>query len=68
MIGQTFSHFRVVEMLGVRQRGLFGSAHRLSSVVMTNGNWWDRAKLPPGPQPIDIRKCERLCPLRKEQR
>jgi hypothetical protein len=30
-----------------------------------NSDWWDRAKLPPRPQPIEIRKRERLCTLRK---
>jgi hypothetical protein len=34
---------------------------------MTNSDWWDRAKLPPRPQPIEIRKRERLCTLRKDQ-
>ena len=32
-----------------------------------NSTWWDRAKLPPRPQPIEIRKRERLCTLRKGQ-
>jgi hypothetical protein len=32
---------------------------------MTNSDWWDRAKLPPRPQPIEIRTRERLCTLRK---
>ena len=32
---------------------------------MTNSDWWDRAKQPPRPQPIEIRKRERLCTLRK---
>jgi hypothetical protein len=32
---------------------------------MTNSDWWDRAKLPPRPTPIEIRKRERLCTLRK---
>ena len=27
--------------------------------------WWGRAKRPPRPQPIEIRKRERLCTLRK---
>jgi hypothetical protein len=30
-----------------------------------NSDWWDRAKLPPRPQPIEIRKREPLCMLRK---
>jgi hypothetical protein len=32
---------------------------------MTNSDWWDRAKLPPRPQPIEIRKRELLATLRK---
>jgi hypothetical protein len=32
---------------------------------LPNRDWWDRAKLPPRPQPIEIRKRERLCTLRK---
>jgi hypothetical protein len=32
---------------------------------MTNSDWWDRAKQPPRPQPIEIRRRERLCTLRK---
>ena len=32
---------------------------------MTNSDWWDRAKTPPRPQPIEIRTRERLCTLRK---
>ena len=32
-----------------------------------NADWWDRAKLPPRPQPIEIRTRERLCTLRKGQ-
>ena len=34
---------------------------------MTNSDWWDRAKTPPRPQPIEIRTRERLCTLRKDQ-
>jgi hypothetical protein len=34
---------------------------------VTNSDWWDRAKTPPRPQPIEIRKRERLCTLRKDQ-
>ena len=30
-----------------------------------NSDWWDRAKLPPRPQPIEIRTRQRLCTLRK---
>ena len=30
-----------------------------------NSDWWGRAKLTPRPQPIEIRKRERLCTLRK---
>jgi hypothetical protein len=30
-----------------------------------DSNWWDRATLPPRPQPIEIRKRELLCTLRK---
>jgi hypothetical protein len=30
-----------------------------------NSDWWDRAKLPPRPQPIEIRKRELLATLRK---
>jgi hypothetical protein len=30
--------------------------------------WWSRAKQPARPQPIEIRKRERLCTLRKDQR
>jgi hypothetical protein len=33
--------------------------------VTPNSYWWSRAKLPPRPQPIEIRKGERLCTLRK---
>ena len=32
---------------------------------MTNSDWWGRAKLPPRPQPIEIRKRELLATLRK---
>jgi hypothetical protein len=32
---------------------------------VTNSDWWDRAKLPPRPQPIEIRKRELLVTLRK---
>jgi hypothetical protein len=32
---------------------------------VTDSDWWCRAKLPPRPQPIEIRKRERLCVLRK---
>jgi hypothetical protein len=32
---------------------------------MTDSDWWDRAKLPPRPQPIEIRRRQRLCTLRK---
>jgi hypothetical protein len=32
---------------------------------MTNSDWWARAKLPPRPQPIEIRKRERLGMVRK---
>ena len=32
-----------------------------------NSSWWERAKLPPRPQPIEIRTRERLCTLRKGQ-
>jgi hypothetical protein len=32
---------------------------------VTNSDWWSRAKLPPRPQPIEIRKRQRLCTLRK---
>jgi len=31
-----------------------------------NSDWWDRAKLRPRPQPIEIRKREPLCTLRKD--
>jgi hypothetical protein len=31
---------------------------------VTNSDWWDRAKLPPRPQPIEMRTRERLCTLR----
>jgi hypothetical protein len=34
---------------------------------VTNSDWWDRAKLPPRPPPIEIRTRERLCTLRKGQ-
>ena len=33
---------------------------------MTNSDWWDRAKLPPRPQPIEIRTRERLYELHKD--
>jgi hypothetical protein len=33
--------------------------------VTPDSSWWDRAKQPPRPQPIEIRKQERLCTLRK---
>ncbi len=32
-----------------------------------NSGWWDRAKLPPRPPLIEIRKRERLCTLRKDE-
>ena len=32
---------------------------------MTDSDWWARAKLPPRPQPIEIRKRETICTLRK---
>jgi hypothetical protein len=32
---------------------------------LTNSDWWGRAKLPPRPQPIEIRKRELLATLRK---
>jgi hypothetical protein len=32
---------------------------------VTNSDWWDRAKTPPRPQPIEIRTRERPCMLRK---
>jgi hypothetical protein len=32
-----------------------------------DSGWWSRAKQPPRPQPIEIRKRERLCTLRKDQ-
>jgi hypothetical protein len=35
------------------------------AATLPNRDWWDRAKLPPRPQPIEIRKRERLCTLRK---
>jgi hypothetical protein len=35
-----------------------------SASNMTNSDWWDRAKLPPRPAQIEIRKRERLCTLR----
>jgi hypothetical protein len=34
---------------------------------MTNSDWWDRAKLPPRPQPIEIRKRETICTLCNHQ-
>jgi hypothetical protein len=34
--------------------------------VTPNSDWWARAKLPPRPQPIEIRKRELLCTLRKD--
>jgi hypothetical protein len=33
--------------------------------VTPNSDWWDCAKVPPRPEPIEIRKRERLCTLRK---
>jgi hypothetical protein len=33
---------------------------------MTNSDWWDRAKLPPRPQPIEIRRRELLCTLHRD--
>ena len=33
-----------------------------------NSDWWDRAKTPPRPQPIEIRKRERLCALVEGER
>ena len=33
----------------------------------TNSDWWDRAKLPPCPQPIEVRKHEPICTLRKDE-
>jgi hypothetical protein len=30
-----------------------------------NSDWWDRTKQPARPRPIEIRKRERLCTLRK---
>ena len=30
-----------------------------------NSEWWERAKRPPRPQPIEIRTRQRLCTLRK---
>jgi hypothetical protein len=38
------------------------------TTVTPNSDWWDRAKLPPRPQPIEIRQRERLCTLRKGDR
>jgi hypothetical protein len=32
---------------------------------VTDSDWWSRAKLPPPPQPIEIRKRELLARLRK---
>ena len=32
-----------------------------------DSGWWDRAKLPPRPQLIEIRKRETICTLRKGQ-
>jgi hypothetical protein len=37
------------------------------SAVTPDSGWWDRAKLPPRPQPIEIRTRERLCTVRKGQ-
>jgi hypothetical protein len=34
--------------------------------VTPNADWWDRAKQPPRPQPIDIRKRERPCTLHRD--
>jgi hypothetical protein len=34
---------------------------------MTNSDWCPRAKQPPRPQPIEIRKRETLCTLRKDE-
>jgi hypothetical protein len=33
---------------------------------MTSSAWWDRAKRPPRPQPIEIRKRERLYELHRD--
>jgi hypothetical protein len=33
--------------------------------VTPDSDWWDRAKLPPRPPLVEIRKRERLCTLRK---
>jgi hypothetical protein len=33
--------------------------------VTPNSDWWDRAKLPPRPQPIEIRKRETICTLHR---
>jgi hypothetical protein len=33
---------------------------------VTNSDWWDRAKLPPRPPLIEIRKRERLYELHKD--
>jgi hypothetical protein len=35
--------------------------------VTPNSDWWDRAKLPPGPPLTEIRKRELLCTLRKDR-
>jgi hypothetical protein len=32
---------------------------------VTNSDWWDRAKVPPRPERIEIRERERLCTLCK---
>jgi hypothetical protein len=37
---------------------------RSARQAMTNSDWWDRAKLPPRPQPIEVRKRELLATLR----
>jgi hypothetical protein len=34
--------------------------------VTPNSDWWNRAKLPPRPQPIEIRKRERLFELHRD--
>jgi hypothetical protein len=33
--------------------------------VTPNSDWWDRAKLPPRPQPIEVRKRQPICTLRQ---
>ena len=35
------------------------------AAMTPNSDWWSRAKLPPRPQPIEIRKRELLATLRK---